>query len=351
MKKISFINEEASRLHQDQTFSDLKLDLEKKLMTVRSDLDISDLLSEVNRILQMSELSSRNIAELKNFRQKIYDRKKKPQALVHDNPNEITQERFKNVYKAPEYNFSPEGLSTQPGVQMSISEQILSYLKGIDLESVINKLPAFILFAGCAVVTMWFVWIQSIPLYQSIGFSDPKWVSFGALLMIAGFSLIHAVTRSKLVLLLCLYASSYEVILIVNGTMKNESVVAQSQIEQNPEVVWLKQQAEHSNQSYQTVKAQYENPSSKVFQNNWYKDKFVDVAWQKYSTDQKLLSEKIEKLGSVDSSWDRVGMLKILYRLGLVFLCMISIHHLLKLFVTVKSKPTTSLRPQTLSSC
>ena len=239
MKKISFINEEASRLHQDQTFSDLKLDLEKKLMTVRSDLDISDLLSEVNRILQMSELSSRNIAELKNFRQKIYDRKKKPQALVHDNPNEITQERFKNVYKASEYNFSPEGLSTQPGVQMSISEQILSYLKGIDLESVINKLPAFILFAGCAVVTMWFVWIQSIPLYQSIGFSDPKWVAFGALLMIAGFSLIHAVTRSKIVLLLCLYASSYEVILIVNGTMKNESVVAQSQIEQNPEVVFL----------------------------------------------------------------------------------------------------------------
>ena len=351
MKKISFINEEASRLHQDQTFSDLKLDLEKKLMTVRSDLDISDLLSEVNRILQMSELSSRNIAELKNFRQKIYDRKKKPQALVHDNPNEITQERFKNVYKASEYNFSPEGLSTQPGVQMSISDQILSSLKGIALESVINKLPAFILFAGCAVVTMWFVWIQSIPLYQSIGFSDPKWVAFGALLMIAGFSLIHAVTRSKIVLLLCLYASSYEVILIVNGTMKNESVVAQSQIEQNPEVVFLKQQAEHSNQSYQTVKAQYENPSSKVFQNNWYKDKFVDVAWQKYSTDQKLLSEKIEKLGSVDSSWDRVGMLKILYRLGLVFLCMISIHHFLKLFSTVKNKSRTSLRPQTLSGC
>lgn len=344
MKKMKLVTEEDVKNLQSQTGSDLKIDLKKRLNAVKSDSDASVLLSDINQILQSPELSDKNKEELRNFRQKIYDKKKrchsynKFQTPIYNNENagflasdpDLESSGFSSVSRV-----SDQGIHrVEPGC-MNFDHQknfVLTKFKNLDWDGILRKFPAIVIFGLCALITMWFVWKQSVPLYESTGFSEPQWCAFGALLMIAGFSLIHALTKSKIVLILCLYASSYEVILIVNGTMKNEIHISQTQVEQNAEVRWLKEQTEHSGQNYKILKARYDNPSSSVFQNSWFKEKHLDQAWQKYSNDQKQLSDKVEKLSSLGSSTERSGMLKILYRLGLVFLCMISIHHLLKIF-------------------
>lgn len=348
MKKIRLVTNNSEKSCREESFSDLKLDLENRLMSVRSDSDVLDLKSEVNHLLQTLNLSSEEKRELLNFRQKTYDKRKKLQAYVQiENKN---ADDFEKAHNGPNSDLCSAKQYQHTLANTSALKQIVSYFAGIDVEGVIHKLPALILFASCAIVTMCFIWKQSVPLYQSIGFSEPEICAFGALLMIAGFSVIHTISRSKIVLLLCLYASAYEVVLIVDGTMKNETQISQTQIEQNADVVWLKEQKEHSLKNYKELMTRYENPSSSVFKNSWYKSKYVDPAWQKYSSDQKNLSEKVEKLSTKNSSWDRIGMLKILYRLGLVFLCMISLHHLLKLGRSVEKKEERFLRPKAISA-
>lgn len=342
MKKIRLVTEEMASLFPNQTISDLKKYLEKRLSLVRSESEVLNLLEEVNQILQTQGLTLEDRSELKSFRQKIYDRRKKHQTQL-DSSNRI-KENSENSFKCLNSKvLSKDEVVSYANSLESFLEQIWTYIKGVDMRTLVRIALTQILFAACALITMWFVWKQSIPLYESNGFSEPKWCAFGAIIMIVGASLIHALTKSKIALLLCLYASSYEVILIVKGTVKNEAEISAQIIEQNKEVVWLKKQVEHNNQNYQTVKSQFENPSSKVFQNPWYKQKFVDPAWQDYSNSQEKLNQKVNELSTNSSDFERDGILKILFRLGLVFLGMISVHHFLKCFQNQKK----SLRSQT----
>ncbi len=149
--------------------------------------------------------------------------------------------------------------------------------------------------------------------------------------MVIGFAAYHAVSRSKLALFLCLYAGGYETYFMISGTVKDENVSQTLKIQNDPELTFLRDAAEKTRASYQTHNAQYENPAAKTYHNAWFKKEFVDPSWAANETAQQSFLAKKSVLESIGTS-AHVTWLKVLYRLGLVFLCMILAHSLVARF-------------------
>lgn len=352
MDKIRLVTDQEANLDQDLD-QGVKMELENRLRLARTQPCFLEIIADVNRILQEQELSRKSRNTLRNLRQKAYDRKKKIQESEKENcipfnNNESNVISSSRNYQEPSRfnNLDQDRKSTNAFANESdavvktcknLNQEIFflsRFLRRLDQEMLLKKLPQFVLFSGCAGVTLWFVWLQSVPLYQSIGFSDPELCAFGALIMLVGFPLFHAITRSKLLLMLCLFACTYEVLLIVQGTFKDEVNIAQSRVENNRELVWLVENARHIGDDYNAKKVKYEDPSSSVYKNSWYKAKYLDPVWNKYQEAQNKTTQKRLMLTKNTNQNDRLGFLKILYRLGLVILCMVSIHQLIKLLTS-----------------
>ena len=92
--------------------------------------------------------------------------------------------------------------------------------------------------------------------------------------------------------------------------------------------------AEKTRTAYQAHKTRYEDPTSTTHNNSWCKSKYVDTAWTaNEAAQQNFLAKKsaLERTGtSAHITW-----LKVLYRLGLVLLCMILAHSLMARFRAV----------------
>lgn len=327
MSRVSLVSNQEKDLHQDPMNSEIKIQLEKRLSVAKNEFDFLKLISDINGILKDRNLNQKNKIDLRNFRQKVYDRKKKCQEEEKIEP--LHKDNLKNDFNLESRIDQEPSRSSSLGKNLPNSSKSF---KNLDPYFIFQKLPPLFVFLICACVTTWFVWKQSVPLYKAVGFSDPKFCALGAIMMIVGFASIYTMTKSKFVLLLCLYASTYEVVLIVNGTIKHDAMQIQNNSENNSQLLWLQEQVTHSEQVYQTAKSQFEDPNSKAFQSTWYKEKYVNPAWEKYSADQNKLFQKHEELNSESKNVRSDSMLKILFRLGLVFLCMVSIHNLLKLF-------------------
>jgi hypothetical protein len=200
-------------------------------------------------------------------------------------------------------------------------------LHDIDGEKFAKRLPEFLTLGLFAVAVSWFLWDQSVALYEAAKFSSPALAAAGATLMIVGFAGFHGLTKSKLALLLCLYVGGYEAYTVVSGTVKSEENVLLEAVDKIPEIAWLKEKASQASENYETVKSNFENSRSKVFHNQWYKTKFLSPAWNEFQSAQEIfLKERaltIQKQGS-----GHLTLLKVLYRLGLVFLSMMLIHQL-----------------------
>lgn len=265
----------------------LKDEFSSRIQSATSESELDAIASELG-----SHMKTSTDPDLKVIRQKIYDRKRKLRTSTSD-VTYVQSDSVPDTYRSEDVN-------------------------KIDIKSYVS----FSVYLLCSLMTMFFIYIQSIPLYESVGFSDPKLCSLGAILMVVGFATIHSLTRSKVVLLLCLYASVYEVVLITSGTITDDNV----QMLNSPELELLKEKSERSEAAYKEAKAKFDDPSSKMFQNAWYSSKFVEPAWESYSADKKAVIDKAAEL----TSNTKDSMLKILFRLGLVFLCMISVQNLLR---------------------
>lgn len=320
MKEIRLITSEGNILTD---FSDLK-QLEYDLNFTKNLSEVEQLLAKLNHMIQWRGLASDQKAMLKRLRQKTYDRRKIFR-LTSPVENSLKIDPIPNspILQTAEIKLTPNEPPT-------FKEGVLSVLKNINGESFTRSLPAFTLFGIFAVLTIYLLWQQSVSLYAANGFSDPSWVAFGAIVMMVGFSAFHAVSKSKIALLLCLYASGYEIIFIVSGTFKDEAIVHKQNIENEPQLVWLRENLNRASANYEMIKSRYENPSSKVYQNSWYKEKHLDPAWQEYSAVQDNFTAKKEQLLAQFSELNMTSILKSLYRLGLVFLCMMSVHGLIR---------------------
>lgn len=264
--------------------------------------DVTKLISDINNALKnKNSYDSDDRIMLTSIRQKAYDRKKKMVVLESLESEEISE------------------------FQSSSEEKI--YV-GTSSSAKFLQFRPMIIASGLGLVSSIFLYFQSVPLYESVGFPYPRLCAIGALIMVIGFSLMHSLTRSKLLLCLCIYASVYEMGLIVAGSIKNEQTLSIASVEQDSKLGLLVLQAGSSKENYDLIKSKYDDPSSDKFQNSWYREKFVVPAFDKYQTaETQTIARREELLSSGGQTWNVV--LKIFYRLGLIFLCMISINSIL----------------------
>ena len=229
------------------------------------------------------------------------------------------------VHSIPSTEKRQETKSQNTGLDFMVG--INRALARIDGEALVLTLARLILPVMFTVLVSYFLWFQSVDLYAASGFANPEMVALGGMIMVMGFAAFHSLTRSKLALLCCLYAGAYETYFIASGTMADEQ---RSKI-QSPaavqEATWRQEQVGRAKEGYEQQKARFEDPSDKVYGNQWFKAKQVDPAWETYSAAQRELSGHREAI-LAKSATDHVGWLKILYRLGLVFLCMLLVHRL-----------------------
>jgi len=235
---------------------------------------------------------------------------------LRDQTGDETPNPF-SVEQEPE-QAPPEGKASAPGFWTGVKKAISE----IDGEMVTKALPKTLLFLAIGVAVFYLFWLQSTELYASAGFSNPGLIALGGILMISLFAAFHAVSRSTIAILLCLYAFGYEGYFMVTGTLNDETVVA---IEGDPELQFLKEKAERTRGEYLGVKARYEDPESRVYRNGWYKKKFLTPAWERNEAAQREFIGRRTEI-EARSGIDHVAMLKIFYRLGMVLMVMLVVH-------------------------
>ncbi len=81
------------------------------------------------------------------------------------------------------------------------------------------------------------------------------------------------------------------------------------------------------------LKNRFEAPGSDGYKNNWFKKKFLEPAWVLYSKAQKELTAKSRTFlaGSLNQS---LAWVKVLFRIGLILLCMVVFHAAAKVFAS-----------------
>lgn len=315
-------------------FSDIKSEFESRLEEIRSVTEAKILATDITNFLnKSSDLSDAKKLELKSLRQKVYDRKRKIPISKNTTSEVVQCTPIKEEPQMPVENIIKENFSIYEKATRSTPVQTRSIG---DFLNIAQRIVIAILFISFAFTAMWFVFIQSIPLYQAIGFPNPRFCAAGAIFMIGAFALFHWFTKSKILLVLCLLVSTYEVVLVVQGTSTHEVMLSQEKIKNNGNLIWLKEDADQKKESYEILKVKYDDPNSKVYKNDWYKKKFIEPAWKSYSQAEEKINETENKLSKIYNPSSNITILKILFRLGLVFLVMIAIQQSLRALETLK---------------
>lgn len=305
--------------------------------------DLEELIGSVNDLIKDKNYSLEEKNFFKRIRQRAYDRRRnfKPATLIYENTkNEKEVDLMFQTINEPKADVMKVAPMPSPqilGVMMTENNQIADhFLQGvknavlkIDGEKFIKALPGFLILLISTLTVGYMVWLQSLDLYKSTGFSQPGLAAAGAIIMIVGFAAYHAVSRTWLGLILCLYAGGYEAFFMISGTAQNENTSFKISIENDPEVIFLKEKAGKSRENYMALKARYDDPSSTVSSNEWFKKKHLEPAWNLHEKDQGLFLDKKMKLEE-QGDLGHVTWLKVLYRLGLVFLCMVLVHTFIK---------------------
>lgn len=327
-------------------FPDLEKYLEQKLSSIKSLPDLESLIKLMKSYLRDKRFGENEQTVLKRLRQRAYDRKRNPQFLK---PRSVTSDR---AAKIPITKSSDPDLAhktkAQPIFQIkeaakgvcveqiqktaSFSEGVLKALSSIDGEQFIKTAPKMLAWFAATTVVSIFLWQQSVSLYETAGFTNSIYAAAGGILMIVGFAAYHSISRSWLALFFCLYAGVYEGYLMVSGTIENEHQIQIQTIQINPDLVFLKEKAARSLEHYHELKRRYDNPESKVFKNDWFLKTQLNPAWQESLADHNELTTKKDAFSAIYGA-GHVTWLKILYRLGLVFLCMMLVHRFFAILV------------------
>lgn len=328
-------------------FPDLEAKFEQHLESIRSIADLENLIEAIKPLFRDKRFSSDEVMRLRKLRQRAYDRKRNHKVPVHrsveppQRSEQITS-RFIGQRK-PSADDNPLIQTPTPSVGTQMTEThanaaipncesasfvdgVVKRLSKVDGERFIETVPKLIICLSAAAVVSFFLWHQSLGLYSSAGFANATYAAAGGILMIVGFAAYHSLSRSWLALLCCLYAGAYESYLMVSGTIHDDIQTRVDSVQSNPELVLLQEKVDKEHSHYLELKQRYENPESKVFKNEWYLKTHLNPAWEANVAANRELVEKRATL-TAEPVVNHVTCLKILYRLGLVFLCMMLFHH------------------------
>lgn len=217
---------------------------------------------------------------------------------------------------------SPNLVVSEP-MKLSPLDGFLKALREIDGEKIAHRLPTFAASMTATSFITWLIWEQSLGLYESSGFSNAKLAALGAIVLVVGSAAVHASQRSWKTWLLCLFVMSYEAAFMISGTMQDESVSKISAMESSSAFIHAKAEVERTSADYERYNSRFKDPTDKMFENAWFRGKFVDPSWEKFSEAQAKLA-RIKATNS--TNFDHIGWLKVMYRLGLVLLGIMLVH-------------------------
>lgn len=112
---------------------------------------------------------------------------------------------------------------------------------------------------------------------------------------------------------------------MISGTINDERQIKTSVVRSDPELVFLNERAAKAQERYQELKQRYDDPQSKVYKNDWFLKNHLNPAWQANERAHAALIVKETAL-TFATETKHLTWLKIFYRLGLVFLCMMLVH-------------------------
>lgn len=343
MSEVFFLRSEARSRSDLLNIPDLFSDLEQAFHKSKSLTDLDEVTRMVNEWIKTKSQTIEERNYLKRLRQKIYDRKRafKAETIpIYTQP--ILQE---TILKQPDHikedpkmiKLQNMPIAREDSTEMITTHQASDFLAGVkkaflnlDGEAFAKNAPRVLAVCLATILVTIFVWLQSVELYKSAGFSNPELTAAGALLMVIGFAAYHSLKRSFLALLLCLYAGGYEGYFMISGTVHDEKVAQMIKVDANPELIFQKEKLQQDYDSYISLKNRYEDLKSDVYQNSWFKKKHLDPAWAEVEKSQSSLS-KVKATITAELKGNDVTWMKVFYRLGLVLLCMVMVHQVVRI--------------------
>lgn len=276
--------------------------LKEKIKQANAEQDLEKIIQEINNLYKQAETGPKKRKVLEQARQRAYEKRHKMRNIT----NATAKELFP-INKQEKQDKKDE--QEKPGKQ-----EILAILK--------------ILFSCIfSAILFYLVWFQSLEIYRSLGLANHKLVALGANLMALGLSFYSGTSKKKLSRIMCVYLLIYEICLMVAGTIINDKDVNMITEKNRPQFLLVQEKVERNRNAYIQHKTKFEDINSRVFHNNWYKQKYLDPSWE-------ILQASVSEFKQVDialegkNSVDAKMLLKIIYRIGLVITFMISIHEL-----------------------
>ena len=213
-------------------FPNLEENLERRLKKINSLPDLETLIKLLNPLLKDDRFTRHEQGVLRRLRQRAYDRRRNPKFQITKAKSkkpkiQISKPSVTVDGLAPKLialpRMSARSRNTTNG-EATIQKRpvnnfgsgVLKAFSSIDGEIVANMAPKLVLWFAAALAVSFFLWHQSLDLYQTAGFTNATYAATGGMLMIVGFAAYRSITRSWLALFFCLYAGAYESYLMVS---------------------------------------------------------------------------------------------------------------------------------------
>lgn len=190
-------------------FPDLERHLELRLASIKSLSDLDKLIQLMNPFLRDNRFSAYEKTALKRLRQRAYDRKRNPkfQALssigeksktqITESLDAVVHSELAHPTKLPPLNPFPKEVRDMPNFvadKTACQEQrtenfaqgVLRAFSSVDGEHFIKTTPKLIAWFVAAAAVSFFLWHQSLALYETAGFDNATYAAAGGILMIVG---------------------------------------------------------------------------------------------------------------------------------------------------------------------
>jgi hypothetical protein len=149
-----------------------------------------------------------------------------------------------------------------------------------------------------------------------------------------GFAAAKAVRKSFLTILMCLCVFFYEFAFVYYGSSQNENILKNTLYEQkltaDENLKILETEMKMSRRKYEAKLSQYEDPLSKVYENNWFRKVHLQSALNSWKKSTGAFNTRKSSITSTLDKGNDILNLKIAYRLLLVLFCMIASHFFVK---------------------
>ena len=294
---------------------DLILGFKRALLSARTTSDVEKWLTKVNSELRDGNLSKLVLADLRKLRQSAYDKKRKlPEKPTEPEPmpSEVS---LGNCADLVEDTREAESDRTDPGLRQT------PYKTSDLIRAALPLALIGVIVASCSFL----FWNQSVSLYESLGFTEPDLSAAGGLLISLSFAAYFGVTRSKIALICCFYSLAYEGFLVVSGTQTNEASLIDKAIIADPTITGLLARISFAKGKYEEANNRFNDPSDKVFKNQWYQSKILQPRLAEYQEATENLDLRKAHLRARSGNSGKIH-LKIAYRFGLIVCIMVFAH-------------------------